>query len=197
MKILCLWPLNNKTADNTLFKKSGDASCVLGQSQRFAVAEKPESALIRAGQPFFVPDWSATFDVETMLAVRIDRLGRYIAPRFASRYYTQATAALAFTARDLLERLRADGQPWDLALGFDQSVALGRFADAATVIAQAGHRCLPADVDEGVALCSRFYTLKSGDLLLFSLGLEPQTVSEGDVLSASIGSEQLLTLRIK
>lgn len=197
MKILCLWPLNNKSACAALFKKSGDAPRAPGAEPRFAVAEKPESALIRAGQPFFVPDWAATFEAETMLAVRIDRLGRHIAPCFASRYYTQATAALSFSARDLLERLRESGQPWDLALGFDQSVALGRFGDAPAVIARAGDRCRPSDVDEGVALCSRFYTLKSGDLLLFSLGMEPRAVSEGDLLSASVGREQLLTLRIK
>ena len=52
---------------------------------------KPESALLKEGKPFFIPDFATAFQYETELVVRINRLGKNIASRFASRYYEEIT----------------------------------------------------------------------------------------------------------
>lgn len=66
-------------------------------------------------------------DYETELVVRINRLGKNIAPRFASRYYDAVTVGIDFTARDLQRQFREEGKPWELCKGFDSSAAIGDF----------------------------------------------------------------------
>ena len=68
---------------------------------------KPDSALLKDSKPFFIPDFSKRMDYETELVVRICRLGKNIAPRFAHRYYDAVTVGIHFTARDLQHRLKA------------------------------------------------------------------------------------------
>jgi 2-keto-4-pentenoate hydratase/2-oxohepta-3-ene-1,7-dioic acid hydratase in catechol pathway len=69
---------------------------------------KPDSALLKDGKPFFIPDWAEQFDYETELVVRINRLGKCIAPRFAHRYYDAFTGGIDFTARDCRAQWHAD-----------------------------------------------------------------------------------------
>ena len=88
---------------------------------------KPDSALLKDSKPFFIPDFSQQVDYETELVVRINRLGKNIAPRFASRYYDAVTVGIDFTARDLQRRFREEGKPWELCKGFDSSAAIGDF----------------------------------------------------------------------
>jgi 2-keto-4-pentenoate hydratase/2-oxohepta-3-ene-1,7-dioic acid hydratase in catechol pathway len=82
---------------------------------------KPDSALLKDSKPFFIPDFSKHVDYETELVVRICRLGKNIAPRFAHRYYDAVTVGIDFTARDLQRKLRAEGKPWEISKGFDNS----------------------------------------------------------------------------
>lgn len=88
---------------------------------------KPDSALLKDSKPFFIPDFSQQVDYETELVVRINRLGKNIAPRFASRYYDAVTVGIDFTARDLQRQFREEGKPWELCKGFDSSAAIGDF----------------------------------------------------------------------
>ena len=67
---------------------------------------KPDSAILKDGKPFFIPDFSNEIHYETELVVRINRLGKNIAPRFANRYYDAVTVGIDFTARDLQRKFR-------------------------------------------------------------------------------------------
>ena len=88
---------------------------------------KPDSAILKDGKPFFVPDFSHEVHYETEVVVRICRLGKNIAPRFAHRYYDAVTVGIDFTARDLQRKFREAGNPWELCKGFDNSAAIGTF----------------------------------------------------------------------
>ena len=70
---------------------------------------KSDSSLLKDGKPFFIPDFSSEIHYETELVVKIDRLGKNIAERFAHRYYSEVTVGIDFTARDLQRRLREQG----------------------------------------------------------------------------------------
>ena len=142
---------------------------------------KPDSALLKGGKPFFIPDFAERFDYEGELVVRISKLGKNIAPRFAHRYYDAVTVGVDITARDMQERFRREGLPWELCKGFDGSAVLGdfipveRFAhmqnirfrldiDGHTV--QQGHTAdMLFGIDELVSYVSRFFMLKTGDLI--------------------------------
>lgn len=142
---------------------------------------KADSALLNNGKPFFVPDWATRVDYEAELVVRISRLGKGIAERFAHRYYDAVTVGIDFTARDWQQKARQDGLPWTICKGFDGSAAIGEWVakdalgnvqdlhfrldlDGRTV--QQGHTAdMLYTVDELIAYISRFFTLRTGDLL--------------------------------
>ena len=175
---------------------------------------KPDTALLKDGKPFFLPPFSERIEYETELVVRISRLGKNIAPRFAHRYYDAVTVGIDFTARDLQARLRAEGSPWEISKGFDGSAVVGDFipVDEAAGNLQDLHFSLRIDgkevqrghtadmifpVDEMIAYISRFYTLRMGDLLFTGTpeGVGPDAI--GNRLQGYLGERQLLDFHVR
>lgn len=175
---------------------------------------KPDSAILKDGKPFFLPDFSNEVHYETEVVVRICRLGKHIASRFARRYYDAVTVGIDFTARDLQRKFREAGNPWELCKGFDNSAAIGDFIS----LEQAGgdvqnldfhldidgkevQRGNTADmlfrVDDIIAYVSRFMTLKIGDLLFTGTPAGVGPVSIGQHLQGYLGEEKLLDFHIR
>ena len=169
---------------------------------------KPDSALLRDGKPFFLPDFSADMQYEAEVVVRICRLGKHIAPRFAHRYYDAVTVGIDFTARDLQQRFRQEGLPWELAKGFDNSAAIGRFLPLEQLggnVQQLDFRLdidgrevqhgrtsdMLTGVDDLIAYVSRFMTLKMGDLLFTGTPAGVGPVSIGQHLQGYLGEENV------
>lgn len=174
---------------------------------------KPDSALLKDGKPFFIPDFSNEIHYETELVVRINRLGKNIAPRFASRYYDAVTVGIDFTARDLQRKFREAGNPWELSKGFDNSAAIGTFVpverfkdiqylnfhldiDGKTV-QQGCTADMLFKVDDIIAYVSRFVTLKIGDLLFTGTPVGVGPVSIGQHLEGYLEEEKLLDFYIR
>ena len=175
---------------------------------------KPDSALLRDGKPFFLPDFSTDMQYEAEVVVRICRLGKCIAPRFAHRYYDAATVGIDFTARDLQSRFRAQGLPWELSKGFDNSAAVGRFVpleqlggdvqqldfrlDIDGREVQLGHTSdMLHRVDDIIAFVSRYMTLKMGDLLFTGTPAGVGPVSVGQHLQGYLGGENVLDFYVR
>lgn len=175
---------------------------------------KPDSAILKDGKPFFVPDFSHEVHYETEVVVRICRLGKNIAPRFAHRYYDAVTVGIDFTARDLQRKFREAGNPWELCKGFDNSAAIGTFIS----LEQAGGDLQNLDfhldidgcevqrgnttdmlfkIDDIIAYVSRFMTLKIGDLLFTGTPAGVGLVSVGQHLQGYLGEEKLLDFHIR
>lgn len=174
---------------------------------------KPDSALLKDGKPFFIPDFSKQVDYETELVVRICRLGKNIAPRFAHRYYDAVTVGIDFTARDLQRKFRAEGKPWELCKGFDNSAVIGdfvsvdRFKDVQNLdfhldidgnkVQQGNTRDMIFKIDDIIAYVSQFYTLKIGDLLYTGTPVGVGPVSIGQHLEGYLEDEKLLDFYVR
>lgn len=174
---------------------------------------KPDSALLKDGKPFFIPDFSKEVHYETELVVRINRLGKNIAPRFASRYYDAVTVGIDFTARDLQRNFRQAGHPWELSKGFDSSAAIGTFVPVEqvgdvqqlnfhlSIDGKVVQRGCTADmlfrIDDIIAYVSRFVTLKIGDFLFTGTPVGVGPVSVGQHLQGYLGDEKLLDFYIR
>ena len=90
---------------------------------------KADSALLKDHKPFFIPDDLGRIEYETELVVRIFRLGKTISERFAHRYYDAVTVGIDFTARELQQKLREQGRPWELSKSFDGAAVLGEWVE--------------------------------------------------------------------
>ncbi len=173
MKIFAIgmnYALHNKELHGTLLK-----------TEEPVIFTKADSALLKDRKPFFIPDHLGRIDYETEVVVRICRLGKSIPQRFAHRYYDAVTVGIDFTARELQQKLREKGRPWDLCKGFDGSAAIGEWVDMEKFRdIQAIHFHLDINgktvqegctsdmmykVDEIISFISQYFTLKTGDIL--------------------------------
>jgi 2-keto-4-pentenoate hydratase/2-oxohepta-3-ene-1,7-dioic acid hydratase in catechol pathway len=161
---------HNKELDGTLYKP-----------ERPVIFTKADSALLKNRKPFFIPDDMGQIDYETELVVRISRLGKSIPERFAHRYYDAVTVGIDFTARQMQRELRSKGMPWELCKGFDGAAAIGEWVDKSKLpdirllrfhldingqtVQQGCATDMLFGVDELIAYISRYFTLKTGDIL--------------------------------
>ena len=175
---------------------------------------KPDSALLKDGKPFFLPDFSQDIQYETEVVVRICRLGKCIAPRFAHRYYDAVTVGIDFTARDLQNDFRHLGHPWELSKGFDGSAVIGTFLPLEQLggdVQQLDFRLdidgrevqhgKTADmlfrVDDIIAYVSRFMTLKIGDLLFTGTPVGVGSVKIGERLQGYLDDNKVLDFYVR
>ena len=156
---------------------------------------KADSALLKDHKPFFIPDWSKQVDYETEIVVRICRLGKGIPERFAHRYYD------------------AVGMPWDLFKGFDGSAAIGewipkeKFLDVQALhfhldingktVQQGCTSDMVYKIDEIVSYISRFFTLKTGDMIYTGTPVGIGPVHIDDHLEGYIEERKVLEFNCK
>lgn len=174
---------------------------------------KSDSSLLKDGKPFFIPDFSNEVHYETEIVVRIDRLGKNIAQRFAHRYYNEVTVGIDFTARDFQNRLRSEGLPWEISKAFDNSAAIGSFIpvdrvgdvdripfclDINGVRVQTGNTAdMIFKIDAIIAYVSRFFTLKIGDLIYTGTPAGVGPVKINDHLQGYINENKLLDFYVR
>jgi 2-keto-4-pentenoate hydratase/2-oxohepta-3-ene-1,7-dioic acid hydratase in catechol pathway len=174
---------------------------------------KPDTALLKNNKPFYIPDFSNELHYETELIIKINRIGKNIAPRFANRYYSEIGLGVDFTARDLQRKLKAEGKPWEVCKAFDNSAVIGNFIPVESVgniqdvrfslelngnKVQNGHSAdMIFPIDELVAYVSKFFTLKIGDILFTGTPVGVGTVSPGDNLKGYIFDQKMFDFNIK
>ena len=193
---------HNKELDGTLYKP-----------EEPVIFTKADSALLKDSKPFFLPDELGRIDYETELVVRICRLGKSIPQRFAHRYYDAVTVGIDFTARDLQNKLRAEGKPWDLCKGFDGSAAIGewvsieKFRDIQAIhfrldingntVQEGCSSDMLFKVDEIIAYISQWFTLKTGDILYTGPPAGVGPVHIDDHLTGWLEDRKVLEFNVK
>ena len=205
MKIFAVgmnYALHNKELDGTLYIP-----------EEPVIFTKADSALLKDHKPFFVPDWCDQVDYETEIVVRICRLGKAIPERFAHRYYDAVTVGIDVTARDWQRRFRQEGKPWELSKGFDGSAAIGewipkeRFRDVQALpfhldingktVQEGCTADMIFSIDALIAYISRFFTLKTGDLLYTGTPVGVGPVHIDDHLEGYIDQLKVLEFNCK
>ena len=192
---------HNKELDGTLYKP-----------EEPVIFTKADSALLKDSKPFFLPDELGRIDYETELVVRICRLGKSIPQRFAHRYYDAVTVGIDFTARDLQNKLRAEGKPWELCKGFDGSaigewVSVEKFRDIQAIhfhldingntVQEGCSSDMLFKVDEIIAYISQWFTLKTGDILYTGTPAGVGPVHIDDHLTGWLEDRKVLEFNVK
>lgn len=183
-----------------------------GTVEKPMIFMKPDSAIIKNGKHFYVPDFLGRVDYEAEIVVRINKLGKSIPARFAYRYYDAITVGIDFTARDMQRAFIEAGAPWELSKGFDGSAVLGEFRPVERydindvpfsltiddkVVQSASTAQMLFKVDEIIAYISRFCTLKTGDLIFTGTPAGSGPVSIGTHLRGYINDDKVLDFQVR
>jgi 2-keto-4-pentenoate hydratase/2-oxohepta-3-ene-1,7-dioic acid hydratase in catechol pathway len=174
---------------------------------------KPDSAILPAHNPFYIPDFSNDLHYEVELVVKINRLGKHIAPRFAHKYYEEIGLGIDFTARDLQNQLKDKGLPWEKAKAFDGSAVIGDFlpktdfSDLNAIefglkknqewVQKGNSEMMLWKIDELIAYVSQFFTLKIGDLIFTGTPAGVGKVNPEDELLGFIGEKKMFEVKVK
>ncbi|MFP4288893.1 MAG: fumarylacetoacetate hydrolase family protein [Bacteroidales bacterium] len=174
---------------------------------------KPETAIIRKGLPFFYPEFSKDVHFEVELVLHVCKVGKHIQEKFAHTYYDEIAVGIDFTARDIQQKCKEKGLPWEIAKAFDGSAPHSRFIpkeefkdlydihfrlEKNNQTMQKGNSGMMIfNFEKIIAYVSRFITLKTGDLIFTGTPAGVGPVSIGDHLSAYIEDTKLMDLKIK
>ena len=174
---------------------------------------KPESAVLTKNAPMYYPDFSSDIHYEVEILVKICKVGKYVDPKFAHKYYDEIGLGIDFTARDLQQKAKEKGLPWDLAKGFNGSAPISKFVpkskfmDVMNIsfslkqngeLRQQGNTSLMIfNIDFLISYISKFVTLKKGDIIFTGTPKGVGPVKIGDVLEGYIENEKMLKVAIK
>jgi acylpyruvate hydrolase len=175
---------------------------------------KPDTAVLKGNAPFYYPDFSKDIHHEVELVLRICKEGKNIHEKFAAKYYDSIGVGIDFTARDLQQKAKEKGLPWDIAKGFngsapvsDKFLPVESFRDTGNInfslningeLKQQGNTSLMLfGFNYIISYLSRFFTLRTGDLIFTGTPKGVGPVKIGDKLSAYIEDEKLLEFEIK
>ena len=174
---------------------------------------KPDTALLQKQFPFIIPEFSNNVHHEIEVVVKINKVGKYIEPKFAYKYYDEITVGIDFTARDVQDALKSKSLPWEKAKAFDGSAVVGDFVSKSDfesladinfelinngITVQKGNTAqMMWDIDELVAEASKYFTLKTGDVIFTGTPKGVAAIAPGDVLEGVLEGKKLFKVQVK
>lgn len=175
---------------------------------------KPDSAILLKKMPFFIPPFSNDIHYEVELLVRINKIGKHIQQQFAHKYYDEIGLGIDFTARDLQQKLKEKGLPWEKAKAFDGSAVIGEkwiqkshFQDLNNInfsleknaeVVQSGTTShMLWKIDEIIEYISQYFTLKIGDIIFTGTPAGVGPVAINDSLTGYIEDKQIFSIQVK
>ena len=174
---------------------------------------KPDSAILLKQHPFVIPEFSEDIHHEIEIIVRINKVGKYIDAKFAHKYYDEISVGIDFTARDLQQKLKDKGLPWEKAKAFDGSAVIGDFISIKTfnslenltfeltnngkTVQKGNTNRMLWKIDELIAYVSQYFTLKIGDIIFTGTPAGVAKVNPNDVLEGFLEEKRLFRIQVK
>ncbi|THD34067.1 fumarylacetoacetate hydrolase family protein [uncultured Flavobacterium sp.] len=174
---------------------------------------KPDTAILPKNFPFFIPEFSSDIHHEVEILVRINRVGKYIEPKFAHKYYDEIGLGIDFTARDVQSALKEKGLPWEKAKAFDGSAVIGEFLPKSqfnsleNLTFELTNNGKPAQtgntnqmlwkIDELISYISQYFTLKIGDIIFTGTPEGVAKVNPDDILEGYLEGHKLFRIQVK
>ena len=174
---------------------------------------KPDTAILLKKQPFFIPDFSEDVHYEVEVLVKINRVGKHIDKKFAHKYYDKVGLGIDFTARDLQQKLKEKGLPWEKAKSFDGAAVIGNWMDKSEIsdinnlnfslqkneiTVQKGNTShMLYKIDEIIEYVSKYFTLKIGDIIFTGTSEGVGKVVANDELKGYIEDKEMFSIKVK
>ena len=173
---------------------------------------KPDSAILPNKNPFFIPPFSNDIHSEVEVLIKINKVGKHIASKFAYKYYDEIGLGIDFTARDIQQKCKEKGLPWEKAKAFDGSAVIGNFYDKNEfdlenlsfqllknneIVQKGNTQSMLWKIDELISYVSQYFTLKKGDIIFTGTPAGVGKVSENDVLIGNIEGLKSFQIKVK
>ena len=174
---------------------------------------KPDTAVLPKKTPFVIPEFSNDIHHEIEILVKINKVGKYIDTKFAHKYYDEIGLGIDMTARDVQNKLKEKGLPWEKAKAFDGSAIIGDFLPKNNFVSMEnitfeltnnGHTVQKGNtsnmmwkINEIISYVSQYFTLKKGDIIFTGTPEGVASVSPNDILEGFIETKKVLRLHIK
>lgn len=173
---------------------------------------KPDTALLRNNEPFYLPDFSEDIHYEVELVFKINKVGKYIQKEFATRYYNYIGLGIDFTARDIQQKHIKEGLPWEIAKAFDHSAVIStdfiekthldlnnidfRLEINGKIVQKANSNEMIFDINYLIEYVSKYCTLKIGDLFYTGTPSGVGKVKIGDRLVGFLNNKEMFNFEI-
>ena len=174
---------------------------------------KPDTAILKDNEPFYHPDFSNDIHHEVEIVLRINKVGKNIEAKFAHKYYDEIGIGIDFTARDIQSKLKEKGLPWEKAKAFNGSAPISGFVSKAQFedlqhlnfhlevngeVRQKGNtKMMLWNFNEIIVEISKYFTLKTGDLVFTGTPAGVGRVVVGDKLTAFIEGKEMMSFEVK
>jgi len=174
---------------------------------------KPDTAIVKDNKPFYHPEFSSDIHHEIELVLKISKEGKHISEKHAVNYFDEIGLGIDFTARDIQQKHKEKGLPWELAKAFDNSAPISKFfpksnfkdlkninfhLDLNNSTVQKGNTSnLLFSFDYIIAFVSKYITLKKGDLIFTGTPQGVGKVNIGDHLAGYLEEDKLLDFYVR
>tara|TARA_B110000285_G_scaffold10813_1_gene10732 strand:+ start:4416 stop:5027 length:612 start_codon:yes stop_codon:yes gene_type:complete len=174
---------------------------------------KADTSLLRPGTPFFYPGFTKDIHYECELVVKINKVGKNISEKFAHKYYSEIGLGIDFTARDLQQKCKEKGHPWEIAKSFEGSAPISKeflskeeldidnidftLKQNDKIVQRGNSKDMIFKIDQLISYLSQFMTLKKGDLIYTGTPAGVGPIAIGDTLDGFIGERKLFSVNVK
>ena len=176
--------------------------------------QKPDTSILLKKQPFFIPDFSEDVHYEVEVLIKIRKIGKHIQEKFAHKYYDEVGLGIDFTARDLQQKLKDKGLPWEKAKAFDGAAVIGnkwlrreelkdvnhltfQLEKNGEIVQQGNTSHMLWKIDELIAYISTYFTLKIGDIIFTGTPAGVGKVSPEDQLTGYLEDKKMFSIKVK
>ena len=176
--------------------------------------QKPDTSILLKKQPFFIPDFSNDIHYEVEVLVKIKKIGKHIQEKFAHKYYDEIGLGIDFTARDLQNKLKEKGLPWEKSKAFDGAAVISdkwlqkeelpavdalnfRLEKNEAVVQSSSTAHMLWKIDELIAYISSYFTLKIGDIIFTGTPAGVGKVATDDRLTGYLENQQMFSIKVK
>ena len=174
---------------------------------------KPDTAILKDNKPFYHPEFSSDIHHEIELVLKVSKEGKHIAEKFASNYFEEIALGVDFTARDIQQKHKEKGLPWELAKAFDNSAPVSKFLPKAkfrdlsnlnfkldingNTVQSGNTKDLLFSFEKIIAFVSQYITLKKGDLIFTGTPQGVGKVNIGDHLAGYLEEDKMLDFSVR
>ena len=173
---------------------------------------KPSTAVLAEGKNFTIPSFTNDLHYEGELVLRVSMEGKNLKSPNVLDYCDAITVGIDFTARDLQNKLKEKGLPWEKAKAFDDAAILGKWTPLTAAIVESPihfslHKngAIVQDGDSSLMIfplatilesLTEYFTIYPGDLIYTGTPVGVGPTNKGDVFEGYFEANQVFSVKV-